>query len=179
MATNGMREVLGKVKMPKRTKEAVAMNKAYEPTQTAVQFWDEVKKELERRQAGYKKAIEEFQRQGGEAAAEGDDMTMLIGELRVTVRMDADGNVRALDMHVPLVDGIDEQLLLMANAKTAVFGLAKAERALEMRQQLRDYVESDGTVTGLNHLANNVILENPLMAAASMIPDDSKTKTEG
>jgi hypothetical protein len=175
--TSGMKEVLGKVRMPKRTKEAVAMNKAYEPTQTAVQFWDEVKKELEKRQAGYKKAIDEFKSKGGEAEAVGDNMLLTIGNLRATVIMDVDGNISAVDLHVPLEDDVAEKLLLMANAKTAVFGLAKAEKALEMRKQLRDYVESDGTIVGLNHLANSVILENPMMAGISMIPDD-KAKAE-
>jgi hypothetical protein len=171
---SGMKDVLSKVRVPRRTKEAVALNKAFEPTATAIMYWDEVKAELERRNVGYQKALEEFRSQGGIAEGMEDDVKMRLGDIEVIYRCDPKGNVLAIDMHVPLDDGIMDRLTLLSNGQTAVWGLSKNEQAMEMVKQLRDWVETDGVLKGQHHLVNTAILDNPLLTAAAMIPDDTK-----
>jgi hypothetical protein len=171
---SGMKDVLSKVRVPKRTREAVALNKAFEPTATAIMYWDEVKAELERRKVGYQKALEEYRSKGGTAEGMEDDVKMRIGDLEVIYRCDAKGNVLAVDMHVPMEDDVMDRLALLANGQTAVWGLSKSEKAMEMVKELRDWVETDGVLMGQHNLVNSAILDNPLLTAASMIPDDGR-----
>ena len=64
----GFSDVLSKVRMNKRTKEAVQMNEAYEPTQTAVQYWDQVKEDLKKRGASYERTFGGSSGQGADRA---------------------------------------------------------------------------------------------------------------
>ena len=72
--SKGMGAVLEKVKMGKKTKEATSLNESYEPTKTALQFWQMTTDELERRRVEYAANIEAFQAKGGDAKGIEDDL---------------------------------------------------------------------------------------------------------
>lgn len=175
---SGVKEVLSKVRVPRRTKQAVAMNKAFEPTATAIMYWDEVKAGLEKRRAKYQEALDKYKARGGTAEAVDGDLKLSLGGVELMCRCDDGGNVLAVDMHVPLEDGIEDKLAVIAEGQAAIWGLSRNEKAMEMAKELKEYVETDGMLKGQHNLVNTTILDNPLLTAASMIPDDKEKAKE-
>lgn len=172
--TKGMSEILGKVRVPKRTKEAAQMGEAYEPTQTAIQYWQAVEAKLKKSRNGYEKAIADFKAVGGTAEGAGDDMILRLKGTSVRVCYDID-QVSAVDTHLP-VNADQSDLDRIANAVTAVIGLSRADAVAGMVRELRAYVENDGYLVGMNSMVNKTVLQNPVLTALTMIPDESKGK---
>lgn len=175
-ATSGMKDVLSKVRVPKRTKQAVAMNKAFEPTATAIMYWDDVRNALDARKEKYQAAIDAFQAKGGSAEALDDDLKVSLSGVDVIYRCTSSGGVVALDMHIPLNEGVMDVLDAIVEAQEATWGASKNDRAMELIDELQAWVETDGVLKGQHNLANNAILSNPLLTAASMVPDEAKAK---
>ena len=174
----GLGDALSKVRMPKKTKQAVQMGESFGPTQAGIQYWNEVKKELQTRKLAYDKALTKFKEQGGVGGVDADENTLTV-ELPGTsakIFLDKDNKVGRVQLDIA-ADRTD-QLIDLANAITAVFGLAKSEEALAMTEELHKYLENDGFLTGLNGMANNTILQNAVLTALAMIPEDAKEQTE-
>jgi hypothetical protein len=172
-----MKDRLAKAKMNKKTKEATQLGPAYEPTKTGIQFWDEVERELVKRKEAYEKALEDYKEAGGEAQV----IDANLFELRykgIIVRLHDDrGKVTRIEMDIPLTDETHEDEIMLANAMTAFYGSAKSETALSTAKDLKNYLENDGYIKGMNSMANQHILENPALTAMSFIPDENKRDT--
>ena len=65
-----------------------------------------------------------------------------------------------------------------SKASISIFGLAKAEQMGDMLGQIKAYVENDGYLSGMNNLVNSSILNNPVLTALSMIPDEANPSKE-
>lgn len=177
MVKGGMSEILGRARVPKKTKEAVAMADQYEPTQTGIQYWAEVETEIKRKASAYQKAIDDYKTRGGTAQPIEDNIELLLNGCKVTVEMDHDGRILAIDSHVPLESQSDD-MVAISNATTAIIGLSKSEEAQRQIKELRAYVENDGYISGMSQLVNRTILTNPVLTALTMIPEDAKIKAE-
>lgn len=178
--TKGLSDVISKVRVPKRTKEATQMNEAYEPTQTAIQYWDGVERKLKDLKAGYERALTKFKDQGGEAHQALDDendMILAIKAVEVRINIDHQGRVVSLDSHLP-VEAPADDLIKIANATTAIIGLSKSEDALKMAGELRSFVENDGFISGINNLVNRTVLENSVLTALTMVPEEKGKAAE-
>lgn len=175
MAQKGMSEILSKVRVPKKTKQAAAMNEAYEPTQTGIQYWQTVELELAKRKAAYEKAIQVFKDQGGTAQGLGDNITLSLHGASVTVEMDAAGRILAIVSRVA-VGSDTEDMTALSNATTAIMGLGKSEEAQRQIKELRSYVENDGYIVGMNALVNKTVLQNPVLTALTMVPEEARAR---
>lgn len=173
MAKTGMSEILGKVRVPKKTKEAVAMNESYSPTQTAIQYWQAVEGQLTARRQGYEKALLEFKNAGGFAKDVENNVELSMNGAVVRIIMDASGHIQAVDSYVPF-ESRREDMVSISNATTAIIGLGKSEAALRQLKELRAFVENDGLISGMNNLVNRTILENPVLTALTMVPEDAR-----
>lgn len=175
MAQKGMSEILSKVRVPKKTKQAAAMNEAYEPTQTAIQYWQTVEVELAKRKAAYEKAIEAFKALGGTAQGVGDNIQVSLHGASVTVEMNEEGRILAIDSHIP-VKAEHEDMVSISNATLAIIGLGKSEECQRQIKELRSYVENDGYIIGMNALVNKTVLQNPVLTALTMVPEDARAR---
>jgi D-alanine-D-alanine ligase-like ATP-grasp enzyme len=164
--------------MNRKTKEAVQMGERYEATQTGLQYWDAVKVELETRRKAYETNLTKFKAQGGTGHVD-TEHNMIHVELPGTmaeIYLDQDNKVERVVQDIR-ADSLG-QLTELANAITAMFGLNKSDEAQRMVKELRGYLENDGTLSGMNSLANKTILGNPVLTALAMIPEDAKEKSE-
>jgi hypothetical protein len=177
MVKGGMSEIISKARVPRRTKEAVGMADKYEPTQTGVQYWEQVEQEIKARAAAYQKAIEDYKAHGGTAQSIEDNIELELRGSKVIVEMDHDGQITAIQSRVPM--GADPgDMVAISNATTAIIGLSKSEEAQRQVRELRAYVENDGYISGLSNMVNRTILTNPVLVALSMIPEDARIKAE-
>ena len=92
----------------------------------------------------------------------------------MVVHTKPDGTPVNVAMTIPCSDQLDVRLLELANAITAFYGSAKNEAALATVEELRRYVENDGFIVGMNAMANRTILDNPVLTALAMVPEEEK-----
>jgi hypothetical protein len=64
----------------------------------------------------------------------------------------------------------------ISNATTAIIGLGKSEECQRQIKELRSYVENDGYIIGMNALVNKTVLQNPVLTALTMVPEDARAR---
>lgn len=174
----GFGDALSKVRMNKKTKQAVQMGAAFEATQAGIQYWEEVKKELQTRKLAYEKALGKFKELGGVGGVDAEENTLTVELPGTSAKIYLDGENKVGRVQLDIAADKMGQLVELANAITAVFGLSKSAEALQMTEELHRYLENDGFLTGLNGMANQTILQNAVLTALAMIPEDAKEQTE-
>ena len=74
------------------------------------------------------------------------------------------------------VKEIEGNVSILTNGIVSMFGINGSEEAHKMAEELRNFLENDGYIKGMNSMANNHILQSDPLTAMSFIPDDIKQK---
>lgn len=175
MATSsGKNDILGKVRFNRKTKEALNMGERYEPTASGIQYLDGIAKELEARGKAYEKMLEGFRLAGGAGSVEDGILSVRLPGASARVHFGEDDKPNRIELDVSA--GSKGQLIQLSNAITAVFGASKNAESIQMAKELHAYLENDGLLSGLNTLVNGTILNDPVLTALGLSPDEPDNK---